>query len=133
MAAIAAVRAELTARRDTAVVAVGDAHGELIAMLRMDGAPLGAVQVAINKAYTAARMRRPTRAIGDAIRDPKRGVHADFYGDNRFVGWAGGLPVVLDGIVIGAVGVSGMSQDLDEELAGIGVAAMLVRGGIGSA
>ena len=48
MVAVAAVRAELTARCDTAVVAVGDAHGELVALLRMDGAPLGAVQVAFN-------------------------------------------------------------------------------------
>jgi glc operon protein GlcG len=119
------MRAALDARRDAAVVAVGDAHGELIALLRMDGAPVSAVQVAINKAYTAARMRRPSRAIGEAIRDPRRGVDASFYGDRRYVGWAGGLPVELDGAVIGAVGVSGMSQDLDEEMARIGVAAVL--------
>ena len=63
-AAIEAVRAELARRRDTAVVAVGDAYGELVGLLRMDAAPVSAVQVAINKAYTSARMRRTSRAIG---------------------------------------------------------------------
>ena len=122
-AAIDAVRAELDRRRDTAVVAVSDAHGELIAFLRMDGAPLSAGQVALNQAYTAARPRRPSRAGGVAIRNPGRGVAAWFFGDERIVGWAGGVPVFDDGAVIGAVGVSGMSQDLDEEMAGIGAAA----------
>jgi glc operon protein GlcG len=98
----------------------------------MDGAPVAAVPVAVNKAYTAARMRRPSRAIGEAIRDPERGVSAGFYGDARYVGWAGGLPVVIGGAVVGAVGVSGMWQDLDEEMAEIGVAAILGRGGAGT-
>lgn len=132
-AAVEAVRAELARRSDAAVVAVGDAHGDLVAFLRMDGAPVSAVPVAINKAYTAARTRRPTRAIGDAVRDPGRGVSASYYGDRRFVGWAGGLPVVVGGAVVGAVGVSGMSQALDEEMAGIGVAAILGLAARGSA
>ena len=125
MRAIEAIRVELVRRNDTAVVAVGDVSGELIALLRLDGAPLSAVPVAINKSYTAARTRGSTRVIGDAIRDTQRGVAAKFYGDDRFVGWAGGLPVQAAGVVIGAVGVSGMSQALDEELAGIGVAAIV--------
>ena len=122
--AIEAIRAELARCSDAALVAVSDAHGELVVFLQMDGAPVSAVQVAINKAFTAARMRRASRAVGDAIRDPARGVHASFYGDPRYVGWAGGLPVVAEGAVIGAVGVSGMSQDLDEEMARIGVTAL---------
>ncbi len=123
-AGIEAIRAELAGRSDAAVAAVSDAYGELIALLRMDGAPVSAVQVAINKAYTAARLRRASRAVGDALREPRRGVEIGFYADRRYVGWAGGLPVVIDGIVAGAVGVSGMSQDLDEKMAGIGVAAI---------
>ena len=122
--AIEAIRAALEQRCDTAVVAVCDAHGELVALLRLDAAPLSAVPVAINKAYTAARLRRSSRAVGDAIRDPARGVSAGFYGDARIVGRAGGLPVTVEGSVIGAIGVSGMSQQLDEEMAAIGVAAI---------
>ncbi len=124
MRAIAAVRAALDRRRDAAVVAVCDTQGELVALLRLDTAPVSAVRVAINKAYTAARLRRPSRHVGDALRDPARGVSASFYGDARIVGWAGGLPVAADGVIIGAVGVSGMSQQLDEEMAAIGVAAI---------
>ena len=120
--AIAAIRAALEQRQDGAVIAACDAQGELVGLLRMDAAPVSAVAVAINKAYTAARMRSASRAIGDAIRD--RGVAAGFYGDSRIVGWAGGLPVLADGAVIGAVGVSGMSQDLDEAMAAIGVSAI---------
>lgn len=130
-AAITTVRDALAARDDTAVVAICDAQGEPVALLRLDGAPVGAVPVAINKAYTAARMRCPTRRIGEALRDPARGVAASFYGDPRIVGWAGGLPVEVDGAVIGAVGVSGMSQALDEAMAAIGVAAILA--GVGAA
>jgi len=125
MAAIAAVREELERRRDAAVVAVGDAHGETVALLRMDGAPVFATAVAINKAWTAARLRRSSRTVGEAIRDRSRGVDASSYGDPRIVGWAGGVPVTLDGEVVGAVGVSGMSQALDEELAEIGIAGIL--------
>ncbi len=124
MRAIEAVREALDRRRDAAVVAVCDAHGELVALLRLDGAPVSAVPVAINKAYTAARLRRPSRAVGDALRDPGRGIVAGFYGDGRIVGWAGGLPVTAEGITVGAVGVSGMSQQLDEEMAAIGAAAI---------
>lgn len=121
---VARVREALEQRHDAAVIAVADAHGELLALLRMDAAPVSAIQVAINKAYTAARMRRPTRAIGDALRDPAQAVTIAFYADPRIVGWAGGLPVVCDGGVVGAVGVSGMSQDLDEQFAAIGVASL---------
>jgi glc operon protein GlcG len=69
-------------------------------------------------------MRRATCEIGDALRDRSRGVAASFYADPRIVGWAGGLPVVIAGTVVGAIAVSGMSQALDEEMAGIGVAAI---------
>jgi len=124
-AGIAAVRAELQRREDRAIIAIADAGGDLVAFLRMDGAPLSSIGVAINKAYTAARLGRPTRSIGDALRDPARGVTAGFYSDDRTVGWAGGVPVQSDGSVVGGVGVSGMSQDLDEEMAWIAVHAIL--------
>ncbi len=106
MRAIEAVGAALEQRRDAAVVSVCDAQGELVALLRLDAAPVSAIRVAINKAYTAARLRRPSHTVGDALRDPARGVSAGFYRDSRIVGWAGGLPVVADGATIGAIGVA---------------------------
>ena len=104
-----------------AVIAVADAHGELIAFARMDGAPLSSILVATNKAYTAARERKPTKDIGDKIRDPVKGFDIAFYGDSRFVGWGGGIPIRKNGEVVGAIGVSGLSSAEDIALATVGL------------
>lgn len=110
-----------------AVVAVADAHGELIAFARMDGAPLSSIRVAANKAWTAARERKPTKEIGDKIRHPEKGFDIAFYGDNRFVGWGGGLPIWRNGEVIGAIGVSGLSSTEDVALATVGLELIAAR------
>src|SRR6202049_2701473 len=89
------------------VGAVADPHGELIAFARMDGAPISSIRIAMNKAYTAARERRPTKEIGDKVKDPEKGHDIAYYGDPRFVGWGGGIPIWKDGAVAGAVAVSG--------------------------
>ena len=123
--AIQAVQAELLRRQKQAVVAVADAHGELVGLLRLDGAPLLSITIAANKAWTAARERKPTYDIGQAARDPKDGFDIAYYGDPRFVGWGGGVPVLVGGQVVGAVAVSGLSQEEDAELAGMGAAAIL--------
>lgn len=103
-----------------AVVAVTDGYGELIAFARMDGAPLASIRIAQNKAWTAARDRKPTKDIGDKIRDPERGFDIAFYGDSRFVGWGGGVPIWNKGEVVGAIGVSGLSSSDDIALANEG-------------
>jgi glc operon protein GlcG len=108
-------------QQKAAVVAVSDAHGELIAFARMDGAPLSSIRVAANKAWTAARERKPTKEIGDKIRHPEKGFDIAFYGDRKFVGWGGGIPIWHDGQVIGAIGVSGLSSVEDIELATLGL------------
>ena len=105
----------------SAVVAVTDAHGELIAFARMDGAPLASIRIAANKAWTAARDRKPTKNIGDKIRDPVKGFDIAFYGDRRFVGWGGGIPIWKSGEVVGAIGVSGLSSVEDVALANLGL------------
>lgn len=99
------------------VVAVADPHGELIAFARMDGAPISSIRIAANKAYTAARERKTTKEIGEKVRHPEKGHDIAYYGDARFVGWGGGLPVWKDGAVAGAVAVSGLSSREDIELA----------------
>jgi len=99
------------------VVAVADPHGELIAFARMDGAPISSIQVAANKAWTAARERKGTKEIGEKVRHPEKGHDIAYYGDHRFVGWGGGLPIWKDGAVAGAVAVSGLSSREDVELA----------------
>jgi glc operon protein GlcG len=108
-----------------AVLAVADNHGELIGLLRLAGAPLASVQIAANKAYTSARERKPSRAIGQASRDPASGFEMAYFGDPRFTGWGGGVPVLIGGECVGAVAASGLSEDEDVALAEIGVKAAL--------
>jgi glc operon protein GlcG len=123
-----AIRAELGRRGRVAVIAVADAHGELVSLVRLDGAPLASIVIAANKAWTAARERRPTRAIGQAARDPETGFDIAYYSDPRYVGWGGGVPVVIGGSVVGSVAVSGLPELEDMELAEIGVAAIAAQG-----
>jgi glc operon protein GlcG len=123
--AIEAIEAEARKRGKPVVIAVADPHGELIGLLRLDGAPLASVVIATNKAWTAARERKPTLEIGQRSRHPENGWDLANYGDRRYVGWGGGLPVWADGSVVGAVAVSGLTQQEDVELAQAGVDAIL--------
>ena len=126
--AIEAMRLACEQRALAAVLAVADRSGELVALLRLDHARLAAVQIAANKAYCAARERTASRNIGIAARDPKSGFEMAYFGDPRFTGWGGGLPVHLEGECVGAVAVSGLTSELDEEIAAIGVAAIVGTG-----
>jgi glc operon protein GlcG len=123
--AITAIRDELHKHGKKAVIAVVDAHGETLALLRMSGAALSSVNVATNKAFSAARLRRPSGETGRRSRHPETGFDISYYGDPRYIGWGGGLPVVVDGAVVGAVAVSGLTDVEDEALAAIGIAAIL--------
>jgi glc operon protein GlcG len=117
----------VTQDQKAAVVAVADPHGELIAFARMDGAPVSSIRIAANKAWTAARERKSTKEIGDKVRHPEKGFDIAYFGDPRFVGWGGGVPVWRNGEVVGAVAVSGLPQAEDIRLATLG--AELVSGG----
>jgi glc operon protein GlcG len=120
LAALEIVRREVEAKARAAAIAIADAHGELIAFARCDGALIASGTLAVNKAFTAARLARPTRLLGETLR--AKGTDIAFYGDARYVGFPGGLPVRIDGVVAGAVAVSGLSDDEDETLAALGVA-----------
>ena len=124
LSALATVREAVEARGRTAAIAIADGHGELVAFVRMDGVLLSSGPLAISKAYTAARLNRPSRVLGETLR--ARGTDIAFYGDPRYVGFGGGVPVVVGGVVAGGVGVSGLSDDEDEALAAI--AAALLQG-----
>ena len=104
-----------------AAIAVADSHGDIISFARMDGAPVSSIRIAMNKAWTAARERKPTKEIGDKVRNPERGHDIAYYGDPKYVGWGGGIPVWKNGEVIGAVAVSGLSSNEDVALAELGV------------
>lgn len=112
------------AMQKAVVIAVADSHGEIIALARMDGVPLPSIQIAMNKAWTAARSGKPTHEIGEKVKHPERGHDIAYYGDPRFVGWGGGVPVFRDGQVAGAVAVSGLSSTEDADLAKLGAASI---------
>jgi glc operon protein GlcG len=101
-------------------VAVTDSHGELIAFARMDEVPLPSIMIAMNKACTAARTGKPTEEIGDRVKHPEKGHDISYYGDSRFVGWGGGIPVRINGKIAGGIGVSGLSSAEDTALANLG-------------
>jgi glc operon protein GlcG len=121
---IAAIQAELEKEQKGAAIAVADAHGELLAFLRTDGCPLASINIAINKAFTAARERKETAALGRSSREEQ--FPLTNFGDLRYVGWGGGVPVMHNGKVIGAVAVSGLPEAEDMVLARM--AANLIRG-----
>ena len=123
--AVDAMLAEIERRGKAAVIVVADAHGELIALLRMDGAPFSSLTIATNKAFTASRERVASRDLGKRSRDPVDGFPMTNFGDPRFVTWGGGLPVLVNGQVVGAVAVSGLPEAEDEEIAELGRKAIL--------
>lgn len=109
-------------RRDAGgAIAVVDEGGHLVAFARLDGTfPAGAT-VSIGKARTAATFRKPTRAFEESI----KGGRAALLGAAEMTPLQGGVPIVRDGEVVGAVGVSGAhSQIEDEEIALAGAAAI---------
>jgi glc operon protein GlcG len=115
-----AIAARCLEAEKAAVIAVADPHGELLALARMDGAPLSSIAIATNKAWSAARERKATKEIGDKARDPEKGFDIAYFGDPKFCGWGGGIPVWRKGRVVGSVAVSGLPSAEDIELATYG-------------
>ena len=101
-------------------VAVVEPSGDLVYFGKMTGAPYSAIQLAQQKAVAAARYRRPTKAFFDAI----EGGHPFFLTFPAVAGTPGGLPLVVDGKLVGAIGVSGGNGDQDTQVAGAGVDAL---------
>jgi len=96
------------------VIAVVDDGGNLMALARMDGTFAAGANISIGKARTAALFKKPTKFFEDLIKNGRTSMVAL----NDFTPLQGGIPVVVDGQIIGAVGVSGAaSAQQDEEIA----------------
>ncbi len=115
---IARIQVELERKSKAAAIAVADSQGELIAFLRTDGCRLPSITIAINKAFTAAREQKETGDIGASSRT--KGFPMTNFGDLRYTAWGGGVPIVAQGQVVGAVAVSGLSEAEDVVLARLG-------------
>ncbi len=105
-------------------VAVVDASGLQAAFLRMPGAPLHSVDIAIDKAYTAVSFGLPTHLWTEALQGHSAAVREGIVRRPRFVAFGGGLPIVEAGQRIGAIGVSGGSESEDQQIAQAGLDAL---------
>jgi glc operon protein GlcG len=115
-----AAAAEAEARKNNwnVTMAIVDEGGYLLYMMRMDEAPLSSIELSQRKARAAAIYRRPTKALEDTVLGG-RTVMLTF---PDVLAAQGGVPVIVDGKVIGAVGVSGVQSAQDEQIANAGIA-----------
>jgi uncharacterized protein GlcG (DUF336 family) len=109
---VSRVRVEAGARSLALAVCVVDPGGHVIASARMDGAALGAMPLAIGKAYTAVLWGTPTGAFMESTQPGGAdwGFNAT---DDRVVVYAGGLPLLVDGELVGGIGASGGTAEQD--------------------
>jgi len=108
-------------------VAILDAGRELVAFARMDDALLASAAIAQAKAYTARSLNAATKDVGALVQPgaPLFGLQTAHLAVGRtLVTFGGGVPVLVDGEVVGAVGVAGGSPDQDHEVASAGAAAI---------
>ena len=123
----AAAEAEAKKRGSTVVIAVVDDGGYLLVLERLDDTQVASVDVGIAKARTAAIFRRPSGVFEDQVKNGRIAALAL----PGAVALKGGVPIVIDGKVIGAVGVSGNSPQEDEDIAKAAAdsAAAAIKGG----
>jgi glc operon protein GlcG len=123
IAAVAEAKAKAEGAR--VVIAVVDEGGSLLLLQRLDDTQVASVNVGIDKARTAAIYRRPSKVFEDQVKNGRVSALA-LHGA---VALQGGVPIVVDGKVIGAIGVSGEtpSQDEDIAIAGAAVAASFTK------
>jgi cob(I)alamin adenosyltransferase len=117
------VRAEAETREVELAMCVVDAGGHVVASQRMDGAALGALRLAEGKAYTAVLWGMPTREFGTSTQ-PGGADWGWNTTDDRIVVYAGGLPLLADGELVGGLGASGGTAEQDEECVAAAAAAV---------
>lgn len=119
---MAAAEAEAARHQWNVAIAIVDEAGELLLFQKLDGTQVASVDIAIGKARTAARFRRPSKALEDTT--AKRPTLMAVGG---ILPLEGGVPIVVEGRVIGAVGVSGVQSQQDAQIAEAGIAALQVK------
>jgi len=106
-------------------IAVVDAGGNLVALARMDGAWLGSLDIAVNKAWTARAFDMPTAALSGLTQSGQPGFGLNTTNGGRVVIFGGGIPIKNNGTVIGAIGASGGSVEQDVLVAEAALSGML--------
>jgi uncharacterized protein GlcG (DUF336 family) len=121
-AVMAAAEAEALAHGLPMVIAIVDSGANLKLLQRLDHAQFGSIPVAIGKAETAVKFKRPTQAFEEALAGG--GVGLRVLSIDGLVAIDGGLPLILDGKIIGGIGVSGMQPQQDGQVAAAGARAL---------
>jgi uncharacterized protein GlcG (DUF336 family) len=116
----AAAEAEAVKNNWTMVIAIVDDGGRLMHLIRRDGTQYGSIDVAQDKARTAIAFRRPSKALEDAVAGGRNAILAL----NGATPIEGGIPIVVDGEMVGAIGVSGGSSAQDGQVAQAGINAL---------
>ena len=124
IAAVEAVAREIGVALSVAVVDGGD---QLVAFARMDGADLVSIGLARDKAFSALMNRMPTGDLAPLVQPGAEFYGYDALAGGRMIVFAGGLPLERDGVLVGAVGVSGGSSEQDQRAAEAAVAAFAQR------
>jgi uncharacterized protein GlcG (DUF336 family) len=118
----AAAQAEALRQGWRMVVAIMDPGGHLVLLERMDNAQFGSVQVAQDKARSAVAFRRPTKAFHDMVATGGEGLRMLVM--SGAVPIDGGLPIIVEGSVIGGIGISGGTSAQDGQVAAAGLAVL---------
>jgi len=106
-------RSYATERGWTIVLAIVDAGGHLVYFERMDGVAYGTVQVAILKAQSSAAFKTPSKTFENAVDDGLFGLA----GLPGMAPYEGAVPITVDGVTLGAIAVSGVTKEIDGEIA----------------
>src|SRR5262245_1379816 len=114
--------AEATKNKWNVVITILDSGGQVVMVHRMDGAQFGSVDVARDKAYSAVAFRRPTKAFQDAVE--KGGANLRILRLPGASPLEGGVPIVMEGKLIGGIGVSGVTSEQDAQIANAGIAGL---------
>ena len=109
----------------TVAIAIVDSSAKLAAFSKMDGTQHASVDIAIGKAVTANNFKRPTKALQDGI--AQGGVNLRILGQPGVTPLEGGVPIVVDGKIVGAIGASGVMSSQDAEIAMAGAAAAAAK------
>ena len=118
---MAGAEAEAKKNNWPVVIVVLDSGGQLVMLQRLDNAQWGSVEIAKEKARSAVALRRPTKALQDLIAQGGANLRLLTIGYSVL---EGGIPIVVDGKIIGSVGVSGVTSQQDAQIAQAGIDAM---------
>jgi glc operon protein GlcG len=120
--AMAAAEAKAKQNDWNVVISIVDSGGHAVMLQRLDGSQLASIRIAESKARTAVEFRRPTKALEDAIAGGGAGLRYFTVGQVNLM--EGGVPIVVDGKIVGGIGVSGVDSKDDARIAQAGAAAV---------